>query len=433
MQYSFSLWLAGYNKYLINRYGSDPQTGPDDSSLSKLNVIGVSVALACILVPINWGFGSWSWTVGQDQNIRYAVSSLVALFGLLLVITIDRSVIFAMDINKDNSKVRGYIILRMLMVLGVGVFTSEQIIPYIMRADLEVQAADKREDFLLGATDKNKIRANIPGQKALYDDAKSSEDTARQNLVKAQSVLERQRKALNACRRNNENPRINCAARRSDFRSASTAVTTSQSALTESTNFRTSQKTKLGQANDRFIQLNQQSNQQSARIEAVRAISIKELGELMKNSIEVQIKVFVILFILMMIETMPILTKMMVGSTNIGGAIRVDGELRAAQIERIGVKSRYDAHMYNFINSIYIDAIQAEEMRRRTLDEVREEVPPYIKSHLIIRMYEDMVSRLKGTMRAEFADRGTYDKGGELLEQMFARLMKKLTGYWRKI
>ena len=110
MQYSFSLWLAGYNKYLINRYGSDPQTGPDDSSLSKLNVIGVSVALACILVPINWGFGSWSWTVGQDQNIRYAVSSLVALFGLLLVITIDRSVIFAMDINKDNSKVRGYII-----------------------------------------------------------------------------------------------------------------------------------------------------------------------------------------------------------------------------------------------------------------------------------------------------------------------------------
>lgn len=433
MNYSLSLWLAGYNRYLIKRYGTDPQTGPDDSSLSKLNVIGVSVALACILVPFNWGIGSWSWTVGQDQNVRIAVSSLVALFGLLLVITIDRSVIFAMDINKDNGKIRGYIILRMLMVLGVGIFTSEQVIPYIMRADLQLQAADKHEKDIKGATAKNKDRANIPGQEALYTDAKASEVSAQTAFNKASTQLARNQSALNVCRRNSENDKRDCATRLSAVVSARKLVKTSSDALNEATQFRNDQQTELGNANTRFVEMNKESNEQSANIEAARTISIKELGELMQNSVEVRLKVFVILFILMMIETMPILTKMMVGSTNIGGAIRVDGELRAAQIERIGVKSRYDAHMYSFINSIYIDAIQADEMRRRTLDEVREEVPPYIKSHLIIRMYEDMVSRLKGTMRAEFADRGTYDKGGELLEKLFFRLMGKLRGYWGKI
>jgi Domain of unknown function (DUF4407) len=433
MNYGFSLWLAGYNRYLIKKYGTDPQTGPDDSSLSKLNVIGVSVALACILVPINWAIGSWSWTIGQDQDIRYAVSSLVAFFGLLLVVTIDRSVIFAMDINKDNSKVRGYIILRMLMVLGVGIFTSEQIIPYIMRADLELQAADKREKYMKGATVKNKDRANILGQEALYNGAKVSEVSAQTAFNEASTQLARKQSALNVCRRNSENDKRDCANRLAAVISARKLVTTSSDALKEASQFRKDQEAELGKANTRFVEMNEESNTQSAKTEATRTISIKELSELMKNSVEVQIKVFIILFILMMIETMPLLTKMMVGTTNIGSAIRVDGELRAAQIEKIGVKSRYDAHMYDFINSIYIDAIQADEMRRRTLDEVREEVPPYIKSHLIIRMYEDMVFRLKGTMRAEFADRGNYDSGGDLLEQMFSRLMKKLTGYWRKI
>lgn len=431
MRYRFTHWLAGYNKSLIDRYGIDENGNKDDPSLAKLNVIGISVGLACALVPINWAIGSSTWTIGQDLIFRIVVSALAALFGLLLILTIDRSIIFAMDVNRNDSTARWYIILRMLMVLGVGLFTSEQVIPFVMRPQLVQQAAESSERFR-EQTDKNDYKqSNIDGWKALYESASRLKEDAKSALDLDEALLSSRQRLYAVCRRANPRRLAECASRLTAIRQAQKARNESKDRYDKAYQKTLEADGRLASATTLVDKLRDRSAKERVFVDENRTVSMTELVVLINKSWEFKLQFGIVLFILMMIEIMPMLTKLMIGRSNIGNAIFIEDRARNISIGKIEDRLNADAAMSKVISQLYVYALGRDEIQQRTIEELRDDIPPYIKSHLVIRMYDDIMSQLKRTIIREVDDDFDYRSGGALIEGLFSKLLNSIQRLWK--
>ena len=430
MHYKLTHWLSGYNKYLIEKYGVDDGES-DDPSLAKLNTIGTSIGLACLLVPVNWAVGSSTWVIGQDLVVRVAVSVFAALFGLILVLTLDRTVVFAMDIRKDDGTIRWYVVLRMLMIVGVGLFTSEQIIPFIMKPDLVAQAAESSLKLRSKTTDTNKKASNIEGWQYIYNEAKANEGKKLETLVDAESLVSTRQKAYTGCRRQSSFTKNGCRTLLSLVgeakKSRDDAKIKHNSAIADSKN-----------AFDRLISSNSdlEEREEASDIEQentnkFRVLSMKELFILIGNDWEARIRFGVIMFILMMIELMPLLTKSMVGRTNIGYRILTDETIQYKKIYEEETEALARLKIAQIIGKIHVDILQLEEIRQRAINETKDGVVPYVKAQLIATMYDSMTRRLKSTIKTQFSDRFDYGEADSTLKNMFKKFMFGLQGLWK--
>lgn len=363
--------------------------------------------------------------------VRIFVAAFVSLFGLLLVLTIDRSVVFAMDIRKDDNGVRLYVILRMLMVLSMGLFTSEQVIPFMMKPDLVVQSSERSIKLRSQAADADKTRSNVDGRKHIYDETKRSEDTKSTALDLARRQLNGRIATYNACRRRPSDIKKTCRSQRSAVAEARQSQDAAKAELDTASNAVQQAFGALESANDELERRQRESDKDQADTDKFRAVSMGELFTLISNDWEARIRFGVILFIFMMIETMPLLTKTMVGRTNVGHRLSTDETIQFATIFEKQAKARSDLKVAQAVSELHLEVFQLEEIRRRAIDELQNDILPYLKAHVTIKIYDDMIQRLKATIRSEFSDTFDYRDDGSLLRNMYARFLDGIGRFWK--
>lgn len=129
------VWFGGYSPRIL-AYSSQ-------EDVEQITKLGGVVFFAAIVAMLNWGIAGWSFSNGSNTNLRLAIATATALFGVSLVLVFDRSFIYTADTSiQGNSsfKVVLYGIFRILIVIAAGSITSQAVMPIFLKDELNSQA-----------------------------------------------------------------------------------------------------------------------------------------------------------------------------------------------------------------------------------------------------------------------------------------------------
>lgn len=134
----FLIWASGHSDKVNAAFQRDGREGA--SSVAQMKKVGGAVLLASVIAPINWAIGSLPWSAGLPPASQWMVAGLAGLAGLLIVLVLDRSAVYALDTKGPlRSSTLFYIVLRIVMILVIGSFTAERVLPIILKPELSEQ------------------------------------------------------------------------------------------------------------------------------------------------------------------------------------------------------------------------------------------------------------------------------------------------------
>lgn len=137
------IWAAGYSGNLRRVFSRDAQEHL--ATEAQLKKVGAAVLLACLIAPVNWALGSLQWTGGASLYVQWGVAAAAALAGLLVILVLDRSAVYALDtMGPGQSRAKLYVMLRIVMILVIGFFTAERVLPIVLSPELHQTLLDHK-------------------------------------------------------------------------------------------------------------------------------------------------------------------------------------------------------------------------------------------------------------------------------------------------
>lgn len=157
----FALWSAGYSPTLVR----EKAAVEDVEQLSKIG--GTVIGSAC-WTGASWGIAFGTYAASGYWSGGVIAAALAGCAGAAFVLLYDRPMLAAIDTHPGGRPPASWLLLRLLIVLAVGTFTSERLLPLLLKEDMQQQALVDRE----AADDRRQSKLNERFRTADLADAK---------------------------------------------------------------------------------------------------------------------------------------------------------------------------------------------------------------------------------------------------------------------
>lgn len=136
----FLIGMTGHN-------GSPRGTWRSDDFVD-LPKIGAAIPLAALLGGVNAGVASWEFGRNLDHTSRLVLAMFAAAFGAMLVLVVDRAAIWFADTQLKISRplLASFIAVRVAIILCISAFTSQAVMPVLLRSELKAHSLQMREE-----------------------------------------------------------------------------------------------------------------------------------------------------------------------------------------------------------------------------------------------------------------------------------------------
>lgn len=332
----------------------DKGSAEEYSGLSK---IGASIVLAALLCAINIGIFAWVMAADATPLVRALLAALGALFGGILVLVIDRGAVYFTDTLLVARKAAAviYLCMRVLIILAIGSFSSQAVIPVLFESELKDQALQERESrddaravklnerFALDGKSETH-RAKLAASKTAEAAAVTLPPDINQRLVSAKGCWVEHGKRFTALvhsglEHQQASARLSALAKQCNQNAQSANAERDQyfvqarAALTEA---RTNAKKAGEDLNEAQTEVNQKIDS-AAEIEkaVLNPRSAAVLEALLKTSAAARVKWAVLTFLQIVLELMPLLLKFQAGQSIPGRRVAVQRALVAAALNRV--------------------------------------------------------------------------------------------------
>lgn len=324
---------------------------------SGLSKIGTSIVLAALLCATNIGIFAWVMAADATPLVRAVLAALGALFGGILVLVIDRGAVYFTDTLLATRKAAAaiYLSMRVLIILAIGSFSSQAVIPVLFESELKDQASQEREtrddaravklNERFGLDDKFEThRAKLEASKSAEVAAATLPPDINQRLVSAKGCWVEHGKRLTALvhsglEHQQASAQLSALAKQCSQKTQSANAERDQyfsQARATLTEARTSAKKAGDDLNDAQTKVNQKIDS-AAEIEkaVLTPRSAAVLEALLKTSAAARVKWAVLTFLQIVLELMPLLLKFHAGQSIPGRRVAVQQALAAAALNRM--------------------------------------------------------------------------------------------------
>ena len=339
---TFLIRCAGYSRFATKNAST--------ADIEHLTRFGGLVLFASLWTAGSWAIASTMWVTGLSAAWSVAAAAIAAAVGFFLTLTIDAAALYVQDQQRAGRFLRLWLVFRVALILAVGVFTTERLMPYALHDDLTEQrlldqeAADARRDTALNT----RFATADLGRRS--DSAEEAARRLETSLAVVPEDIRTQLDRAKACRRDvqEERARQQLGGATEDqlrlqfgvrFLRCADAERRAQAELAQ---HRRILQTQLADANESAKEARRQRDDAVGavrdRVEAARAVereavstsSAGVLWNLVTHNLFAAIKVLAIFVVSMTVETLPMVAKAFAGQTEIGRKLAAE---RAGGIE----------------------------------------------------------------------------------------------------
>ncbi len=365
--------LTSLEKWLTVLSGHSPATLAERSDEEKAAVqhTGWLVLLAILITATSWGIaGSF-----YSGNVWFGAAT--ACIGAIIVLIVDRNLIYNMDTGTTNGIRAGFFLLfRVLLVLIVSSVTSTAVAPYFLQTELATHLLNKRDAM---ATDK---------QKKYEEDGKLTE---KQGVVTQHQIeierLEAEKQQLPAAIRELKTQTTACwvsyhrqvnhwlhegksqsYAKKQAFAKGAECRGLERKVSTETNRYQaekeeaiTAQRSQKVQAEATVAQTNANITVQMTQAKAiidvgVTAQSQTELWAFLRENPSALLKWLMIATLWFVLELLPVLSKLLQGKSVAGKRVETFNQLEAIRIDNHYQQVRYETELANDFRTLTMQA-----------------------------------------------------------------------------
>ncbi len=363
---SCKIWLGGYVPTNVAYEALE--------DLEPITKIGGLILFAATLAALNWGVAGWTFAIGAPVQARPAIALAAALMGACLVLVLDRSFVYFTDTADEQGffKKAMYTTLRVVVIITVGSFTAQSVLPLVLGNEMRAHALYMIEDAEKARARELVERYAIADKEVHLKSAVEGVEKFRQSAATLPSDIQLRLKQTQDCWA--EHRRRKSALQRAGYSTAEARAKLSgkaaqcnrdsQSANAERTAYFNHARTQLDRAVTQLqaveADLSKASDDIKARIEQARLVesaNINELSstvlwDLIKDDPGALMKWAAFNLLILICELMPLLQKFQSGQSNIG---RQRATHRA--IKRIDMAERLEQRKHDFAISSAINVV----------------------------------------------------------------------------
>jgi hypothetical protein len=366
----FFLWAAGYSpRNLVHE-------APEHCE--AIGKLGGAVLFAAGVAAGNWAIAAYVFTDGNSFTTRLGAVAIASVIAVAMVLMIDRSGLFFCDVMPRR---RGAMVLwlavRGAIIFAVSSITSQVVVPFILRDELGLHALRMQEaaearrvpqlDRMFGIAQKRDAVAAAAAEVMRVQTEAATLPVSIQNhfaeawncwgayATRKRALINRgipanDAKAVLSIMARQCAQKQTAAEKEKELRDAAL-----RSKLEDAANQKAAAVGELKAATGAI----------SARVEQARTIETKTinqtsasvLADLLATDLGARVKWMLVTFVLVLLEMLPLLTKLIAGKSTVGLRISADRTIDViAQEERIAVAKR-DAAISREIGNSMQDAI----------------------------------------------------------------------------
>lgn len=335
-----NLWCSGY----------DPESlhGTSARDVQQLGKLGTSVLFATIFAAFSWGLAGYTLADGAGLWIRALVALFTGTLGATIVLIFDRSFIYFVDSSSKGNTGKSLLFAagRIAIALCLSTFTSQALIGWIMKPELnneryrlikeamqssDIKIGEGREQGAAKQAEQDNQRVlelrnalkQVPAE--LTARVKKAEDCIAQVAQARQRTSDqdaRQRLAAKgqACKEQRQKSLDQIGQYRDKIQQQLDAASAQQAASRADLKV-------LQQKNDTQLQNRQKDAEQHTSVNSVQV-----LKSLLDNNAAARTKYYVISFLLLVCELLPLLQKLQAGQSTVGAQIAHNRQMAGKSI-----------------------------------------------------------------------------------------------------
>jgi hypothetical protein len=388
--------MSGLRGFLVRLAGHriDKVSGAGDSDsegdLGGLTKIGAAVLLASALSALNMAVFAWILGAEVTPAVRLAMAVAGAIGGFALVLVIDRAAVYFADttLRMGRAAMAGYLFARMALILCIGSFTSQAVMPILLESELSAQALKMREasDAARSATLTQRfgVKDKEAESRRRVDEAKRADEATRtlpadiaQHLAGARACwadYEARKRALLLEELDPAELNARLAGKLASCRQQQIAATAERDRYAEQARAALVQAREANVAAGLALNASEgevrDRTQRAAEIEAkaYNPRSAEVLWALLRNSGGARMKWALLTVLQVTLELLPMLLKLNAGQSTLGRRIGVGREIVARRLDRSLAEQEQDDAMFNAVRALSAQSAhgleQSAEARR---------------------------------------------------------------------
>lgn len=366
------IWLGGH---VPSNVAHEP---PED--LEPITKIGATVLFAAGVAALNWGIATWTFAASAPTQARFAISAIAVLMGVGMVLVFDRTFIYFTDTAEDQGSLKQiiYAAFRVLVILAVGSFTAQAVMPLILGNELRTHALHMVENAEKARTLELGERYGVAEKEAALKSAEEGVEKLRQAATTLPPDIQFRLKRAHECWTEHRERR---SALRSAGYSASEArdklagkaaqcARASQSANAEREAYFARARFQLdhGVTRQQAVEtdLSETNNALKGRIEHAREIesaNVNELSstvlwDLISHDPGALMKWGAFNLVILIFELLPLFQKFQSGSSNIGRRRATNRTINRIEIAEHLKQREHDFAISSAINTVSIQAVE---------------------------------------------------------------------------
>jgi hypothetical protein len=376
--------LAGH------RIGKVGDAGGSDGDLGGLTKIGAAILLASALSALNMAVFAWVLGAEVSPAVRMAIAVAGASAGFALVLTIDRAAVYFSDtaVRMGWPAMAGYLFARVVLILCIGSFTSQAVMPILLESELNAQALKMREssDALRSATltERFGVKDKEAESQRRADEAKRADEATRtlpsdiaHRLAGVRACwadYEARKRALLLEDLDPAELSMRLAGKFTACRQQQVSATAERDRYAEQARLALAQARAANVAAGLALSASEgevrDRSKQAAGIEAkaYNPRSAEVLWALLRESGGARMKWALLTVLQVTLELLPMLLKLNAGQSTLGRRIGVNREIAARRLDRSLAEQEEDDAMFNAVKALSAQSAvgleQSAEARR---------------------------------------------------------------------
>ena len=366
------IWLGGYRPQTVS--GDHPE---DYEPIAK---IGAAVLFATLVATFNWGVAGWVYADGTETNIRFIVAGVSSAFGAAIVLVFDRGFVYFADASGDMRRIKllVYGAFRIVVIIAVGSITAQAVMPMVLGSELKAHALHMVENGEKQRVLSLNTQFNVGAKEASVKDASEEVSRLQKAVTNVPADIQRRLTAAQSCWReyaNQKSSLIDSGLSTEDVRDrlsgkAAICARDTTSATVERDAYFTRMRKQLVRATDNKqaheAELSDATSMVKTRTERARNVEMESftprssvvLWSLLESNPGARVKWFIVSFLLLVCELLPLIQKFQAGQSNVGRRVSSNRRLRTIESNERLNQREHDYAVSVAVNNASLRAIQ---------------------------------------------------------------------------
>ena len=133
-----------YARMMVGLTGHSVDKSTHSKDLGGLVLVGSTVCFAALLATAQFAVAGWFMGAALGEGLQVVCAIFFGIVGGLIVLAIDRSFIYAQDVNSSTHKLLSpfYLGLRVGLILIISTLNSQFTLPLLLKSELAIHVDD---------------------------------------------------------------------------------------------------------------------------------------------------------------------------------------------------------------------------------------------------------------------------------------------------